>query len=106
MSSSVYPIKARLIVVRLRAKDEGLDRDEDLQDCRGFIPLLSLGPLPCTQEGKTDFAAVVEVWVEPDEASASGPEVHHWRNPGILRRKVNIELVASSGVRCFFRPAK
>jgi hypothetical protein len=59
---------------------------------------------PCSRlsqalKGSFNLAAVVEVWVEADGASARGDEEHFRRRGGVLRRQPNVKLEAAIFVR-------
>jgi len=75
----------------------------NLQKRRRFVPLFTLSSFPGSKKRETDLAALVEVRVEPDDATAGRSEVDLRRAVRIFRRKVDVELVAAASVGSVFR---
>ena len=61
-----------------------------------------MGSLPGAEEREADLAALVQVRVEPDDATPGGAEVDHRRAVRVLDREVNVKLVAAARVGSVF----
>ena len=93
------PLVPRLVVVRLLAQHERLDRDEHLQHRRrlGVPELARLAPGPRAEKREADLAILVEVGVD---AFAVREVVHRRRLLREIRRQLQIEDKDGVVVRC------
>ena len=92
---------ARFVEVRLRHKDQGLDRDHHLKQRRHIrVPLLALRALPRAQQREADLAAVVEIRVEANSAAARSEQQHLRRRGRIGRPAHDVKDEAPALVGC------
>mmetsp|Transcript_9029 Transcript_9029/g.25807 ORF Transcript_9029/g.25807 Transcript_9029/m.25807 type:complete len:337 (-) Transcript_9029:568-1578(-) len=88
-----HVLEPRLVEERVRNHDQRLDAHEDLE--KSGLVCIPAWALPRSEEGQTDLAVVVKVWIEADRASARRHELDLGWFVGICGWEPNVELKAA-----------
>jgi hypothetical protein len=75
-----------------KLKCQNLNGNEHLKKGAEWVPLLLRPSLPGAQNGKANFAIIVQIWIESDIAGPGCQEGTFWRLLGIIHREKDVKF--------------